>query len=263
MAYYTDKDGKITKLDEELTPESVGVMERADDDAIIQRMTTGDASEVYVYKYEISTKTGPKTIMGISTDGAHALANEMRNIEVLPGFQFDKESDPDNIYAVIRVKNLSTNVTLLGTGKQCKFVVGAKNEPMRDRPDEHAFVKAVSKAERNGILAHTDAKIVQAIIQQSIGNGKSKMIKPPAVQAGVKPSVAPATPATPKPAQPSTAPKPAVSPLTTAAEALKQQEEKLKKLREQVAGKFRTELGYTDDQRHEAIKQTLGVLEGS
>lgn len=251
MAYLTDKDGKIIKADnDDITPETVGMMERADDEAIIQHMTTGDVTEVYIYKYEIATKTGPKTIMGISTDGAHALANEMRNLEVLSGFSFDKDSDPDNIYAVLRVKNLATNVTLVGVGKQCKFVVGAKNEPMRDRPDEHAFVKAVSKAERNGILSHADAKIVQTIIQRAIGEGKTRQIKPPVIQAA--PVRATSSQATDQGGK-----------LAAAAKAAAEQDQKLKNLRERVSVKFKADLGYTDEQRHEAVKNKLGLLDGS
>lgn len=260
MAYYVEKDGRVIPYDGEVPKEALALMESADDDSIIQRLTTGESADVNIYRYEIQTSSGPKTIIGISVDGADALAQEMKNIEVLNDARIDKDNDPDYIYAMLRVKNLATNTTLLGVGKQCKFIQGRNNEPIRNRNDEHAFVKAISKAQRNGILHHAKGEVVQAIVQRFLGEGKVKRLTPPPVQTSGTTQSRPA----PAPARPATPIKTTTGPGTDAeagkiAQALVAQEARLKQLREQVTTRFIKDLGLNEEQRRAEIKKKFGT----
>lgn len=197
MPYYEqNKDGQVVPSREIIPEEAIRAIERYDDETIIRSMTSGAAADAFIYRYKISTKTGPKEIIGISSTGSDQLANFMGNIEVQNDVRVDMTSDPDYIYAMLRVKNLERNVTLLGVGRACKFVVGAGDKPIYDRPDEYAFVKSITKAQRNGVLHHASEEIVVKIINTWAKQGKSAQINPPAVETDnrqiAKPIVKPA-----------------------------------------------------------------------
>jgi len=279
--------GEMTAA-KEIPSEVTEQIEAMDDAAIIQSMTTGLGSDVFIYRYTIKTNQGAKEIIGISAEGSYELANKVRNMEVLSDYRIDKDNDPDYIFAVVRVKNTATQVTLLGVGRQCKYVVGSGNMPVRDRMDEHAFVKAVTKAQRNGILHHADQGVIAEIIAYWSKTGKSRTLTPPATQVGpakqqpaqqkpaaaaVKPTPAPA--ASPKPQQPAagqpgptipiaSTPAPASAtpsavPAATVppADAIAEQTEKLKRLRVLVHNRFMTDLGINQDDRKKIIKETF------
>ncbi|MBA7667389.1 hypothetical protein ES703_75477 [subsurface metagenome] len=181
------------------------------------------------------------------------------NIEVLSDIKVDKDSDPDYIYVMLRAKSLIRNVTLLGTGRACKFQLGKGNQPDHDRPNEWAFVSSVSKAQRNAILRHVPEEVIIKIINSWSKTGKSKTLRPPPLEtepesrgAVPAPAAAVVTPA------PATTPALAPTPTTTAAQATEQLE-KLKKLRMEVHNKFQTDLGIGVEKRREILIRKFGV----
>jgi len=260
MAFYETQGGKVVPYGEDVPAEAVVALERADDASIISHMTTGEAGEAYIYRYNIQTKAGPREIIGISVDGAKEIAQQVKNLETLPDVKIDKDSDSDYCYAMVRVRNLATNVTLLGVGRQCKFVVDSGNRPLHERNDEHWFVKAISKAQRNGILGHVSQEIIVNIIQKFGEQGKSRRVGPPTVatqtQSASRQQVqqskqAPAQQPSPKSATTVT---PEITP-----EMLARQEEKLKQMRQDIAQRLEKELLLDADKRKIALRDRFGV----
>lgn len=251
MAYYEiDEGGKVVPATE-VSEEVIRLIESMDDRAIIQRMTSGIAEDAFIYRYPIKTKTGVKEIIGISTDGGYELASMVRNLETLPDFKVDKDTDPDYIYAGVRVRNYATNVIFLGVGRQCKFMLDEGNKPIRDRLNEHAFVSAISKAQRNGILHHIKQELIIETINAWKKGGKSKQLRPPSLEVGPeKPKTSVATT--------STTTKPA-TPQTATQDAIAKQQEILKGLRMEVHTKFERDLGINVERRKERLKEKFGV----
>jgi hypothetical protein len=175
MPYYEEKKGgelvpaKVTEIPEE----AIFAIERADEQSIVEHLTSDFASENFIYSYPI--KGG--LVVGIGVDGAKEIARLLGNIEVLPDIRVDKDSDPDYIYAMVRARDWRTNVTLVGVGRQCKYIVGDNWQPT-DRIDETAFVKAVNKGQRNAILAVAPQEAIAKIVQTFIEAKKLKRLPP-------------------------------------------------------------------------------------
>lgn len=251
MAFYErDKEGKLVPITEVVPEEAVRGIERYDEQAIVQRLTTGLARQEFIYHYPIKTATGVKEVIGISTDGADEIARMLGNIEVLPDIKMDKDSDPDYFYAMVRAKDLIRNVTLLGVGRSCKYQIGKGNLPDHDRPNEWAFVSSVSKAQRNAVLHQTPEEIIIRIINTWMKEGKGKQLIPPRLEVEAEETAL----------APAPIPAPAPAPrATVAAQQIVDQQEKLKKLRMQVHNRFQTDLGIGVDERKELLQKNWGV----
>ena len=236
-------------------------------------------SEAFYYKYPISTSGGTKEIIGVSVDGADELANMIGNIKTLTmEIRVDKDSDPDYCYAMVPVLNTARNTVLTGVGRACKFVVDKGNRPLRDRNDDHWFVKAIGKGQRNAILKHVPEEIItQAVAQWSQVKGKGRKflqdderpaIKQPAsttapygsgtvdktsgeikekpVVVTPPPTTAPVTPAQ----------TPAANPV---ADAVADAQKKINLLRISVHEKFQKTLLISTEKRGEMLAAKLGV----
>lgn len=254
--YQEDSSGTISPLEglqQEQVKEISRIMDSADDDQIITSMT-GAGSQVLFYRYSIKTNTGAKEVIGLSVEGGFEVANGVRNLEVLSDYKIDKDQDPDYIYAIVRVINKATQNVFLGVGRQCKFVVGQGNTPLRDRLDEHAFVKAVSKAQRNGLLHHADQRMLASLIETWAKGGKGKLLAP-AVKTDEKKEQ-------PKQTSPVSTTQGTTQPTTSAAtaaiaEQLKQTEERIKQLKIDIHNKMQSELALTDTEAKKAIVREL------
>ncbi len=260
MSFYErDADGKLVPIGE-VPDAAIVAIERFDEEAIAHRLTTGIATDAFIYHYPIKTATGVKEIVGISTDGADEIARMLGNLEILPDIRVDKDSDPDYIYVMVRAKDLIRNVTLLGTGRSCKYQMGRGNQPDHDRLNEWCFVSSVSKAQRNAILRHTPEEVIVKIINLWSQKGKSKTLRPPPLE--TEPESRGATPASAPIVTPAPTQSPALAPATTSAPTATQateQLEKLKKLRMEVHNRFQTDLGIGLEKRKTMLKQKFGV----
>jgi len=245
MSFYERGEGGIiAPAVGEVSDEAIRAIERYDEEAIVQRLTTGIATEAFIYHYPIKTATGTKEIIGVSTDGADEIARMLGNIEVLPDIRVDKDSDPDYFYVMLRAKDLIRNVTLLGTGRSCKFQLGKGNQPDHDRPNEWAFVSSVSKAQRNAVLRLTPEEVVIKVINTWLQRGRSRQLKPPTLKVEEERPKAPAHTAVTPPVTPS---------------VITEQQEKLKNLRIAVHNKFQTELDIGTEKRKGMLKEKFGV----
>jgi len=257
MAFYErDSKGNLVPTQEQIPEEAIRLMERYDDESIIHRMTTGIASQEFIYRFPIKTATGTKEVVGIGTDGAFEIAKMLGNLEALPDARVDKDSDPDYMYGMVRVKDIIRNVTFLGVGRACKYQIGKGNLPDHDRLNEHAFVSCISKAQRNGILHQTPEEIIARIVNTFDKGGRSKQL-PPRLE--VEPEVS--TPsAVPSTARLATVVTPEVTPEVTPTEtAIAEQQEKLKVLRIQVHNRFQTDLGIGLEKRKAMLMDRFSV----
>lgn len=164
MAVYSkDEKGSMVPAPE-LPAEALIAIDRAEDEQIIKRITDINVQPYYAYAYQIMTKHGPVDIVGISVDGAREIARLLGNIKV--GTDIKVEDRGDYYYAVVPVTDLTRNITLLGVARQSKYRVGEGFSQDEQRVDEWAFVAAINKAQRNGILAVAPQDVVQQIVQK-------------------------------------------------------------------------------------------------
>lgn len=228
MAYYQEGEkGALVPARGEVIQEAMLAIERADEETIVQHLTSDFASAFFIYSYPI--KGGQ--VVGIGVDGSKEIARLLGNIEVLSDIKVDKDTDPDYIYAMVRARDITRNVTLLGVGRQCKYIVGENWQPT-DRVDETAFVKSVNKGIRNAILSVAPQEAIAKIVQTFIEQKRLKKLPPTYGEPVVLP---------PK-----------------AKDKVGTEEDKLKKLRQQVgieAGK----VFKSDDERKEWQKKEYGV----
>lgn len=155
----------------EATEEALIAIDRAADDEIISHLTNLSAQQYYAYSYTIQTKEGPVDIVGISVDGARELARMLGNIKVASDVKVEDRGD--YFYAVVPVTDVVRNVTLIGVARQSKYIVGEGFKQDDKKIDEWAFVKAINKAQRNGILAIAPQNVIQSVINKL----NPKMIK--------------------------------------------------------------------------------------
>lgn len=220
MPLYGEEKGQLVPVRGEVLQEAILAIERADDQDIVEHLTSSSIADEFLYSYEIKGKP----VVGISVSGAKEMARDLGNIEVLPDFKLDKDSDPDYIYAVMRARDLTRNTTLAGFGRQCKYYVGEGNIPT-DRINEFAFVIALSKAQRNAILSVAPQEAILKIAQQFIEQKKLRKL-PPSYG------------------------KPAVASKAGAKELKESKDDKLKKLHQQIAIEW-NKTGKSDDERKE------------
>jgi hypothetical protein len=164
MPYYTRQGKELVPYKEDVPEEAILAIERADEQSIVESLTAPEKQKYFAYSYEIMTKEGPRQIIGISVDGAAEIALELGNIEVLPDLKV--EDRDDYFYAMLRARDLTRNTTLMGVGRQCKYQVGKGYQPDRERPNEWAFVQAVSKGQRNSILAIAPQEAIIKIVEK-------------------------------------------------------------------------------------------------
>jgi hypothetical protein len=163
MSFYgrDEKSGDIVPIKGDIPQEAIMAIEMADEQAIVERLTRIDAQPIFAYSFPVKTPEGYKDVIGIGVDGAKEIAHEAGNIKVEPIFHVEERDG--YFYSAVPVTNMARNVTLLGVARQAKYIVG-KNWELTDRVDETAFVKAVNKAQRNGILSVVSQTLIAAII---------------------------------------------------------------------------------------------------
>jgi hypothetical protein len=151
------------------SPQALEAFEKADDLAIVAHMTGGTQLQVYVYSFSMDGKQ----IVGVSWRGAQEIARLVGNIEVLPDIKVEEREDA--YYGLVRVKDLRSNVVFVGAARQEKTIKLRSGE---EKPNRFAFVQAINKAERNGILLLVDETIKEQIIEKFKASGRSLAIQP-------------------------------------------------------------------------------------
>ncbi len=177
MAFYTkgEKGKGVVPYKKDISQEALAAIDRADDEAIAKHLVSPFGAEHFLYSYPIQTAEGLKEIIGIGVDGGYEIAHLMGNIEVLPNVKVEERGD--YLYSCIWAKDLTRNVTLMGVARQCKFILGKGNEPT-NRLDETAYVKAITKGQRNAILAIAPQEAIAKAIDTFIQNKKLKTLAP-------------------------------------------------------------------------------------
>ena len=163
MPFYSKVSGEMVPYTGELPQEAALAIERADDQAIIENLTKGELQPYFAYSYPVQTKEGTKEIIGISVEGANEIARQLGNIKISASLRVEEREG--YFYVIVEATDLMRNVTLPAVGRQSKFVLGKGMVPT-DQIDETAFVKAVSKATRNGILKVAPQDVIARILQR-------------------------------------------------------------------------------------------------
>ena len=177
MTYHQiDEKGAVIPYPGEVPAEAVAAIERADDEQIVRSFTGGFAQENLLYSYEIKTKTGKVLVVGVGVDGAKEIARLLGNVEVQPDAKVQEKDD--YFYGMIRARDLLRNVTLAGFARQCKYYLDEANRPT-ERLNEWAYVIALTKAQRNAILAITPQGPLIKIVQEFISQKKATRLTPP------------------------------------------------------------------------------------
>ena len=171
MSYMEETKGALVPASGDVPAEAVAAIESADEEAIVQHILTGSGPDAFLYSFPV----GGKPIVGISVDGAAEIAQLVGNIEVLPDMHVQDRGT--SFFAAVRARNLSRNVTWMGSHEQ------KKNKTLRDGagevPDEHAFTVAISKATRNAVLRVVPQEVVHRICEQFLARGKVGRLEPP------------------------------------------------------------------------------------
>lgn len=175
--YERDDKGALVPVAGEIPEEAIMAIERADEQTIVERLTRIEAQPFFAYSYPIRTKEGIKEIIGISVDGAKEIARQLGNIRASTDIKLEEKDD--YFYVLVPVTDLVRNVTLLGVGRQSKYIIGEGMIPS-DRIDETAFVKAISKAQRNGILSVAPQLAIADIISRLDPKAIKRLPGPPA-----------------------------------------------------------------------------------
>lgn len=186
MPYYgQDATGKLVPIrGEDIPQEAIMAIERADESAIIEHLVSPFGMDNFLYSYTIDTKDGKKDIIGIGVDGAAEIACLMGNVEVLTDVKVEEKDD--YFYGMVRARDLLRNVTLLGVARQCKYMLDKGNRPIKDRPNEHAFTCAITKGQRNAILAVCSNEVIVRAVDKFAEQKKIKRL-PPAPHTGIPP----------------------------------------------------------------------------
>ncbi|MDO8688575.1 MAG: hypothetical protein Q7R39_00935 [Dehalococcoidia bacterium] len=172
MLYQRTEQG-ISRFQGDLPEAAAGAIERADEEAIMAAMGDERHREEYLYRLQVEGKE----LVGISVAGAFEMARLLGSVEVLPEVKTDR--DEAGYHIVVRVRDNLRQVTLLGAARQPlrKQVPvldreGRETGEKIDKPDANAWVVALNKAQRNGLLRLVSSETRQRIIEEFLARGR-------------------------------------------------------------------------------------------
>ncbi len=151
--------------------ERVREIDRRDDEQIIAHMS-GELVTEYVYSF---TDGGGRKQEGLSWAGVRELAQLRGNI-VLD--KPDVEDHDDFIRVMVRATDMERNVSVWGGTHQPKYIT--RRDKTRT-PDDFAYEKAISKAQRNAIKNLMPVTVVRSVINQLQGRsngGRQRQSRP-------------------------------------------------------------------------------------
>ncbi len=174
MLYERTEQG-LRRFQGNLLEDAAGALERADEDSIVAALGDGRFADEYLY----CLHADGKDLVGISTGGAFEMARLLGCVEVLPEVNTDR--DEAGYHVVVRVRDNLRQVTLLGAARQpfrkqapLAGRPGHETGETDEKPDSNAWVVAVNKAQRNGILRLVSAEARRRIIGQFLARGQKE-----------------------------------------------------------------------------------------
>ena len=139
-------------------------IDRKDDQQILASLG-GELIDEYVYSFKDGRG---RTQEGLSWAGVRELAQLRGNITLSKP---EIEDHPDYIRAMVMATDLDRNVSMWGGTHQPKMIKPRDGDPY---PDEFAFEKAVSKAQRNAIKNIMPTAVVKGVIAKLKGGGNGR-----------------------------------------------------------------------------------------
>jgi len=156
----TDSEAKAEVMDKKDVNDKEEI--KIDDDKFIEEMDetqikaelAGRVVEDYAYQF---MKGGIK-VTGLSYAGVMAAARKQGNIKVV-SIEFDE--DENKVIAKCRAIDTKNNIEVIGVATQSKKYSSGY-------PDEFAFQKAASKAQRNAIRKLINEPVAKAILEMAL-----------------------------------------------------------------------------------------------
>ena len=134
------------------------------DDEIIMDMIAGNLIDKYVYSF--TPKGSKREITGLTLAGVIEAARRKGGIKIT---SYKYEDHGHSWLAIVEAEDINTGSSRIGAFEQTK--------KMGSRPDEHAFTKAVHKAQRNAIRQLLPKSVIEEVLaayKEHHSNGKDK-----------------------------------------------------------------------------------------
>jgi len=159
-------------------------IDRMDDDEIISSLA-GRMTDKVCYEFEVKDKSaagGKRLVSGIGWKGAIEIAQATKNIGADPNVKPTGDiSQEGNIRVTVYCKDFNTNVGFWGSSyaPAKKKVWNYDNKCYDEQEDPHAFIKAMNKAQRNGILNLLSNNVKEEYINLWKKGGKITRLEAP------------------------------------------------------------------------------------
>ena len=149
------------------------IMERRDEEQILAELQglPSPVLEDMIYSFEQGGEGGSKTVTGLSWEGVKTLALELGHFKVE---DLKISETPDEFRIVVKVTDTHRGVTLYASSDQPKTM---KRRDGNGTPDQFALQKAMSKAQRNGLLQLLPPAMVAAFTDRCIAAKKEAIDK--------------------------------------------------------------------------------------
>lgn len=154
---------------EEIPPELYEMMERLDEDQIVEEMK-GLKPETMIYQFTVAGRE----VKGLSYAGVREAARRMGYLEL---FDLKVEDKGEHWYATVRGRDKIRDITIYGVSHQPKKI---KLRDGTEQEDPFAYVKCANKACRNALRALLPEKVVNETIEYFLE--MARMPKPPTAE---------------------------------------------------------------------------------
>jgi len=163
MVHQIDREtGEVVPV-QNADPDVFVEMDRLDEEQIL-RSLQGGAIEEYVYSFS----QGGQTVVGLSWTGARELARSLTGIQMEDP---QITQDDDQITVLIAGRDVNRQTRLFAVAQQAKLEKRRNGESVTDK---FALAKALSKAQRNAILALAPTAVIVATIKHFLEQGTTR-----------------------------------------------------------------------------------------
>jgi hypothetical protein len=158
-------------------------VDRADEESIMAELS-GRAVGQVCYSFTVKDKSadsGKRTIEGIGWKGAMEIARAEKSIGADPQVKPVGDIRDDTMYVLVYCIDKANNVGIWGNAWQKMTMKRWNKFEKKDEyiEDRFAFVKALNKAQRNGILALIPESVKNKYIEMWRSQGRIKKIEAP------------------------------------------------------------------------------------
>ena len=159
------------------------LMDRLDEEAILEELS-GRITDQVCYEFECTDKTtatGKRLVAGVSWKGAMEMANSVKNIGADPSVKPVGDIRNGNMFVMVYCKDSLNNVGIWGSSfaPAMRKIWSKEKNVYIEVEDNFAFIKAMNKAQRNGILALIQNTLKEEFIQGWRNKGRIHRLEAP------------------------------------------------------------------------------------